>query len=184
MLNIFFGDMDQAIYNTSTYFRNSYKDTWFQDDFAQRMIKSIDRATPVGDGVFDSRVLGKITPLQFSGGLKTLLLIYNVPDLVFNASTCGDNCAWWILRIAKLKEPTEITINLHHLMDFGNGRFSARVLNSGRIVHDMMGMIEEAMYAFEESFRAADRFERQLSADADMPSGRHEGSEFPSEPGL
>ena len=184
MLNIFFGDVDDAIYNTSTYFKNSYKDTWFQDEFAQRMIKSIDRATPVGDGVFDSHVLGKITPLQFSGGLKTLLLIYNVPDLVFNASTCGDNCAWWILRIAKLKEPTQITINLHHLMNFGGGKFSVRVLNSGQIVHDMMGIIEEAMSAFEESFRAADRFEMQLSVEAEMPLEYHEGAEFPSEPGL
>ena len=180
MLNIFFGDMDQAIYNTSTYFRNSYKDTWFQDDFAQRMIKSIDRATPVGDGVFDSRVLGKITPLQFSGGLKTLLLIYNVPDLVFNASTCGDNCAWWILRIAKLKEPAEITINLHHLMDFGNGRFSARVLNSGQVVHDMMGVIDEAMAAFEGDFMAADRFERRLAAESDLPPASDVGADSDS----
>ena len=31
---------------------------------------------------------------------KTLLLIYNQPEKIFNASTCGDNCAKWILKIA------------------------------------------------------------------------------------
>ena len=31
--------------------------------------------------------------------MKTLLLILNEPDKIFNASTCGDNCAKWILEI-------------------------------------------------------------------------------------
>ena len=35
---------------------------------------------------------------------------------IFNASACGDNCAKWILRIAGKKN---LTINLHHIMDFG-----------------------------------------------------------------
>ena len=62
------------------------------------------------------------------------------PEMVFNASTCGNNCAWWILRMAAKRD---ITINLRHLMVFGNGRFSIRVLNSGNVVHDMLGFIEE-----------------------------------------
>ena len=32
------------------------------------------------------------------------------------ASTCGDNCAKWLLKIA---EQEERTVNLCHLMDFG-----------------------------------------------------------------
>lgn len=34
---------------------------------------------------------------------------------IFNASACGDNCAPWICKIAKSKD---LTINLHHIMDF------------------------------------------------------------------
>jgi len=47
-------------------------------------------------------VLGMITPLQLSGGVKTLLLIANgrMGKHGFNASTCGDNCAKWLLRRA------------------------------------------------------------------------------------
>ena len=140
MLSVYFGDMPDAIINTSVYFKNTYMDSWFEDEFAQRMIKSIDKAKVLDDGLIQSPVLGKIAPTQLSGGVKTLLLIYFRPDMVFNASTCGDNCAWWILRIAAKRD---VTINLRHLMVFGNGRFTIRVLNSGNVVHDMLGLIEE-----------------------------------------
>ena len=141
MLSIRFGDMSDAIYDTSTYFKNTYLDSWFDDDFAQRMIKSIDGAKVIGGSLIESRILGKIAPTQLSGGVKTLLLIRNVPDKVFNASTCGDNCAWWILKMAHERD---ITINLRHLMDFGRGRFTIKVLNSGKVVHDMLGLLCEA----------------------------------------
>lgn len=140
MLSVYFGEMPEAIYNTSVYFKNTYLDSWFDDEFAQRMIKSIDKAQVLGDGLIQSPVLGKIAPTQLSGGVKTLLLIYNKPNMVFNASTCGNNCAWWILRMAS---KCDITINLRHLMIFGNGRFTIRVLNSGNIVHNMLGLIDE-----------------------------------------
>ena len=47
--------------------------------------------------------LGGITPRELSGGVKTLILIHRVPDKIFNASTCGDNCAKWILKREKRK---------------------------------------------------------------------------------
>ena len=146
MLSVYFGDMPQAIYNTSVYFKNTYLDSWFDDDFARRMVKSVDGATVRDDGVIDSPVLGWIGPTQLSGGVKTLLLIHNMPDKVFNASTCGDNCAWWILRMASKQD---VTINLHHLMQFGEGKFTIKVLNSGVVVHDMMGFLCEAAKALQ-----------------------------------
>lgn len=48
--------------------------------------------------------------------------------------TCGDNCAPWILKIAKTRD---ITINLHHIMDFGDGEFEIEILNCGKMVHNM-----------------------------------------------
>ena len=39
---------------------------------------------------------------------------------MFNASTCGDNCAKWILKPA---EADDLTINLRYLMNFGEGAF-------------------------------------------------------------
>ena len=42
MLYIFFGDMPEAIYNTSLYFDNTYLDKWLADSFARKIIKSVD----------------------------------------------------------------------------------------------------------------------------------------------
>lgn len=67
-----------------------------------------------------------------------MLLIANVPDKIFNASTCGDNCAKWIL---KLSTEREITINLRHLMDFGDGEYEIKILNTGQVVHNRKELV-------------------------------------------
>lgn len=127
MLNIFYGQMPEAIFNTSVYFKNVYEDEWITDSFAKEMILDVDQSVVLDQAVIDSPVLGKIPPTSLSGGVKTLILMKNEPKKVFNASTCGDNCAKWILKIA---ERQDITINLRHLMDFGDGEFTVRILNT------------------------------------------------------
>lgn len=134
MLSIQFGHMKEAVFDTSTYFKNVYQDSWFDDDLARQMIRSVDKAEVLDSRLIKSKVLGLIPPTDLSGGVKTLLLIRNVPDRVFNASTCGDNCARWILRMARERD---ITINLRHIMDFGGRRFTIKVLNTGETVHTM-----------------------------------------------
>lgn len=138
MLNIFYGDMPEAIYNTSVYFKNVYQEEWLTTPLACEMILDVDKSTVLGNAVIDSPVMGKIPPTSLSGGVKTLLLIANVPDKIFNASTCGDNCARWIL---KLSTEREVTINLRHLMDFGEGEFEIKVLNTGQVVHNRKDLI-------------------------------------------
>lgn len=138
MLNIYFGDMPQAIYNTAVYFKNTYEDDWITDELSREMIKDIDRSTVIAPRIIDSPVLGAITPRELSGGVKTLILIAHVPDRIFNASTCGDNCAKWLL---KMGEEKDITINLRHLMDFGRGKFDIHILNTDQIVHSMEELI-------------------------------------------
>mgnify|MGYP000391096991 CR=1 FL=1 len=51
MLNIYFGDMEEAIYNPAVYFKNTYQDSWITNERSKH------------------------------------------DNQVFNASTCGDNCA-------------------------------------------------------------------------------------------
>ena len=138
MLNIYFGDMPQAIYNTAVYFKNTYEDDWITDELSREMIRDIDRSTVIAPRIIDSPVLGAITPRELSGGVKTLILIAHVPDRIFNASTCGDNCAKWLL---KMGEEKDITINLRHLMDFGSGKFDIHILNTDQIVHSMEELI-------------------------------------------
>ena len=60
--------------------------------------------------------------------------------IVFNASTCGDNCARYILKIARERD---VTINLYHIMRFGK-RFKVKVLNDGAVVDNMEQLILHA----------------------------------------
>ncbi len=138
MLNIYFGDMPEAIFNTAVFFKNTYEDSWITDEFDKAMILDVDKSTVLGNGVIESPVMGKIAPVNLSGGVKTLMLVRNMPDKVFNASTCGDNCAKWLLKIA---EDEDRTINLRHLMDFGDGAFSIKILNTNQVVRSMKELV-------------------------------------------
>lgn len=142
MLNIFLGEMKDAIYHPPTYFDNVYEDEWITDPLSIEMIRDIDKSDVLGVHLIESPVLGPISPKDLSGGVKTLMLMaFADQDKVFNASACGDNCAKWILRIAQSKD---LTINLHHIMDFGDGKFEARILNTGNMIHNMSEFIEVA----------------------------------------
>ena len=138
MLNIFYGDMPEAIYNTSAYFKFNYEKDWITEPRVADMIKDVDNSTVLGTGAIDSPVLGVIAPINLSGGVKTLILIDKVPDKVFNASNCGDNCAHWLLEIAKDKD---VTINLRHIMKFKDEPFEVRILNDDVIVTNMKDLI-------------------------------------------
>lgn len=102
------------------------------------MIKDVDESDVIGPRVIDSPVLGGISPRELSGGVKTLICIYKRPDMVFNASACGDNCAKWLLVIGEMMDAT---INLRHIMDFGDGEFTMKILNTDQIVHNMRELI-------------------------------------------
>ena len=134
MLSVCFGNMPDAIYNTAVFFKNDYEDAWITDPFVRQMIRDVDHSEVIDSGIIDSPVLGKIPPLNLSGGVKTLILVKFEPEKIFNASTCGDNCAKWLLKIA---EAEDRTVNLRHMMDFGDAPFEIRVLNTGTVVHNM-----------------------------------------------
>lgn len=143
MLCIYFGNMPDAIYNTSVYFDNTYLDQWLKNELAVKIIKDVDKATLLSTKAVDSKALGVIPVAQLSGGTKTLLLLLNKPEMVYNISTCGNNCAKWILRIAK-NTKKDLIVNLHHIMDFGNGNFEIRIMNNDVVVHNMMEMVVQA----------------------------------------
>lgn len=139
MLNIIFGKIDDVIYNTSVFFKNTYEKEWLLEEETKQLILDIDKSKVLGNGAIESPVLGIIPPTSLSGGVKTLILISHIKDKIFNASNCGNNCAFWLLKIAKEKD---ITINLRHLMDFGNGEFEINVVNKNKIVHSMNELLE------------------------------------------
>lgn len=141
MLNIYFGSMPEAIFNTSVYFDNTYDESWFEDDFARRAIKKIDKSEVIDSRVIDSPVLGIIPPERIAGGTKTLILIKNCPDKIFNASTCGDNCSEFILELA---DSCDITINLRHIMKFSKRKFKAHIMNNDTYTENFSEYLDAA----------------------------------------
>ena len=138
MLNIIFGDYAGVVTNPAVYFKNTYEDDWITDELSRKMIQDVDNSNVISERVIESPVLGAITPKELSGGVKTLILINNCPDKIFNASACGDNCAKWLLEIGKEKD---ITVNLRHIMDFGEASFDIHIQNTDQVVHSMKELI-------------------------------------------
>lgn len=140
MLNIYLGEMKEAIYHPPTYFDNRYEDEWITDPLSVKMIKDVDNSDVVSERLIQSPVLGPISVKEISGGVKTLILMaFDDSGRIFNASACGNNCAKWILEIGKRED---VTINLRHMMDFGKDAvFEIKIKNGGEIVHSMKELI-------------------------------------------
>lgn len=97
MLKIIFGDIENAIYHPPTYFDNRHEDEWITDPLSVEMIRDIDKSEVVSAHLIESPVLGPISTREISGGVKTLMLMaFDESGKIFNASSCGDNCAKWI----------------------------------------------------------------------------------------
>ncbi|MBR5969963.1 MAG: DUF4869 domain-containing protein [Lachnospiraceae bacterium] len=143
MLHIHFGSMDGEVYDPATYFLNQYDDDWITTDFVKEMILDVDRSEVISTRVIDSPVLGPITPRELSGGVKTLILMaLDESGRIFNASACGDNCAKWILEIAKKKD---LTVTLHNIMKFDFSPLEIHILNSGQTVHSFRDYVFAAI---------------------------------------
>ncbi len=142
MLKIILGNYDDVIYDTNMYFDNTFEEGWLNSDIAKEIVRDIDKSEIKSPHCIDSPVLGQIPPEKLSGGTKTLLLMINDDSNIYNISTCGDNCAKWILKIGKEKD---ITVNLGYFMDFGDGPFEIEIVNSGAIAHNNDEFVTEAL---------------------------------------
>ena len=131
MLHMIFGEHENVCYGP-TWFKYTYEIEWFQDPFIQEMILEIDNSKYLTGGVIDSPVLGPIPPERLSGGLMTLIMIYEMPDKLFDATSCGPNCAQMLLEIGKRKE---VTVNLKYFMPMeGLEPFEIEIVNTKKIV--------------------------------------------------
>lgn len=107
------------------------------------MVRDIDKSEVVGPHVIDSPILGGIGPEKLSGGVQTLILMaFDESGKIFNASAGGDNCAKWILEIAKRKD---LSITLHNIMSFQGLPIEAEILNDGRRVNNYTEYLDAAL---------------------------------------
>jgi glycosyltransferase involved in cell wall biosynthesis len=75
--------------------------------------------------------MGIIPVTMISRGLKTLILLQHDSTRIFNVSACGDNCARWVLEIAK-RSDKDLLINLRHIMDFGDKPYEIKIVNNDK----------------------------------------------------
>lgn len=143
MLKVWLGDCKFSNYNPcpSIYFNNVYENEWMVQDMTKQMVLDVDKTELVDANVAVSPVLGSIPVTKLSGGVKTLILINNDSEWIFNASSCGDNCAKWLLKIGEMKD---ITIRLGHYMQFPEP-FQMEILNSNRMIRTIREFVEEAI---------------------------------------
>ena len=142
MLKIYFGEMENVLHNVETYFNNQYKYAWLEDEFVKAVIEDVDKSIVQSPECILSPVLRQIPPIRLSGGTKAVILMKYVPERIINASNCGNNCAKWIL---KLGRENDLTINLHHIMEFEEENFEIEILNNRSIVHNMGELVDAAI---------------------------------------
>ncbi len=151
MLRIYYGELESEnyIFNPDIFFNNTYEDEWIVDPTVKQMIKDIDGSEVIGPRLIESPYLGPIPTERLSGGVKTLILMKFDREHIFNASACGDNCAQWILKVAReaeAKDERDLTIRLGYLMNFGENEFEIEIANLGQIVHTL-GELNETVLA-------------------------------------
>ena len=131
MLHIYFGEMENVNYGPD-WFKTNYDPEWLKDLFVREMIRAVDNSECVDGLVINSPILGPIPPERLSGGVQTLIMIYEKPELIFDATSCGANCAKWLLEIGKKKD---VTVNLNYLMRFPDlEEFEVFVDNENRLI--------------------------------------------------
>lgn len=142
MLKIVFGELNNVYYGPS-WFRFNYDLDWFKDAFVQEMMEDIDQSRYIDGEYIESDVLGPIAPANLSGGLMTLISIYKNPDLIFDATSCGGNCAKWLIEIGK---KMDITINLKYLMRFKDlDPFDIYIVNDDMEIHTNKEYVSSAI---------------------------------------
>ena len=142
MLHIILGETENTNYGPD-WFKTNYDPEWLKDSFVQKMIKDIDKSDYIDGIVINSPILGPIPPERLSGGVQTLIMIYEKPQLIFDATSCGENCAKWLIEIGKQKD---VTINLNYLMKFNDiDDFEVFINNENRLITNIEDYILTAV---------------------------------------
>ncbi len=142
MLHIILGETENINYGPD-WFKTNYDPEWLKDSFVQKMIKDIDKPDYIDAIVINSPILGPIPPERLSGGVQTLIMIYEKPQLIFDATSCGENCAKWLIEIGKQRD---VTVNLNYLMKFNDiDDFEVFINNENRLITNIEDYILTAI---------------------------------------
>lgn len=112
-LKIRFGHFDDDIHDPDELFKLFDYKEWFRDPFVIEMVETIDKCK--FNGTSFTGDFGVFGFEELSSGSKALVLMYKHPEFVYDATRCGNNCAKWIVEVAKR---VDLTISLRYDMRF------------------------------------------------------------------
>ncbi len=142
---IYYGHLDGELFGVDSYFDNAYEPEWIENDIATGILKDIcNMVERQGQAItvnwFNEGRYVTIGPRDLPGGVKALLIMLNTDEVV-QACRCGNNCAKWIVEIAKVKP---LKIALASFMEF-NVDFDAHVLNDDSYIHSYADHIVKSL---------------------------------------
>ncbi len=119
-----------CITTVDSYFNMHKKRDWFNRQDVKDIILGIDSTIAVKDEYLESPVFGGMSPDRLSRGCKAtiLLAVLDNPIIYYDV---GDNCAKYVLDIAKQKD---IAIILHHCMIFPDEEMEAYMVATDKYV--------------------------------------------------
>lgn len=150
MLSIYFNTFgsNNEILNNPRYIHNP--DSWFDNqggrhyitgDLEKQIILDIDKSKVISENVLENPIFGGISSQDISTTSKTVILVKNQPEYVFNGSRMGDNAAPWLLKIGELED---VTVRLGYIMHF-EVPFTLHIVNSGKTVTTWNEYVQEAL---------------------------------------
>ena len=92
-----------------SFFNEVYEEIWFTDERVKQVLREVECADYLGEGIFNSSKFGKFVAEQLSGGTKLLImaLMHAQEDYVFKLSVLGDNC---FSLLEKYQKDIELTL--------------------------------------------------------------------------
>lgn len=147
MLKIWAGNgypYGKVIKRVNTYFNIMKEKSWFNDKFNQEMIKDIDNGTVVlKDFALENSIIGGMSPDKLSGGVKTVILMKEFPNEVFDITNCGENCFKWIFKVCENEDRIAV-LKYFPEISFLNP-FKVEILNPGEIATNTDELSEKTM---------------------------------------
>lgn len=133
---------ERYIFNPEAWFDNQLGEEYITGDMEREMIKDIDKCEVISKNNVIHEWLGSMSPFSLSGTVKTLILVKNDPEHIFNGSFMGDLAAPWLLKIGQI---CDRTVRFGYLPKFQEP-FEIRIDNSGEVVHTWHDLLWKAYH--------------------------------------
>lgn len=136
---------ERYVFNPEAWFDDCFGEEYIEGEMERQMIMDIDKCEVVSKQLVIHPLLGSMSPFDMSGTVKTLIMVKNDPEHIFNGSFMGDLAVPWLIEIGKQYDRT---IRFGYLPRFREPYvkepYEICVDNSGVIVHTWNEIVDGA----------------------------------------